>query len=144
MSDRNLRKQPVVNYCDDDDKGAREDRNHVNKGNKRLKTKDAAAVKCTSRCASNTADTVSDLASTNCKLSNKVIDLNKVLLEKNDSLLNMQSLYHGKVVQNIELRTIAGEKSSKINQLQRELKDMKDGQYCEDLINLDDEEEKNF
>lgn len=79
-----------------------------------------------------------DVVATNCNLSNRLIDLNKVVMKKSDDLLKMQELYHNENVKNIKLETIVAEKDNKILQLERTIKDMKESQYCHDLIQLDD------
>lgn len=81
-----------------------------------------------------------DVVSSNCMLANKVVDLNKAIMEKNDELLKTQRMYHDEVIKNMTLKSVLDEKKNKIIQLERKLEEVTESQYCHDLIKFNDSE----
>lgn len=145
MSERVLRTLPAANYCDDDgdtppkrSKSKPRQNNRTAKRRLRLKSvpitdscseiitpKPNQTSKTTKRTlrlrSAPPACSWPEIVSTNCSLSNRLVELNKILLQKSDDLLKSQQKLHNAELTIIELKRFAAEKGNKIQQLERQL-----------------------
>lgn len=86
---------------------------------------------------SQTADSSKDIViALNCKLTNDSLMSKKLLSEKNDLLLKMQLENHRKEVECMSLQTLVADQKKRIEELNKQIEQLRAEQYCSDLIEL--------
>lgn len=157
MSERRLREIVRPNYCEDNSSPSPPKRNkwqnagtvnHPSSSAKRDSSpkgkglENAATTKIErklpARCSiTNENSSVAALVSTNCTLINRFAEQSKDLLKKADSILALQHSLHEEKAKNMKLNAAIIVKDKQIEDLQHQLKAMRDSQYCRDLICFD-------
>lgn len=96
------------------------------------------ARKLPTRCSgTNENGSIATLVSTNCTLINRFAEQSKDLLKRADTIVALQHSLHEEIAKNMKLNAAITEKNKRIEELQQQLKAMKDSQYCGDLISFD-------
>lgn len=85
-------------------------------------------------------DDVTQIVVMNCKLTNEVIKLKNVVLEKNDFIIKLQDKYHQKTVECISLESKLDEAQQLLEELHDAYQGLKAEQFCSDLIKFDDDD----
>lgn len=84
-------------------------------------------------------DEMSEVVILNCKLTNEVLKLKNLVLEKGNDFVKLQEQYHQKMVECISLESSLEEAKKKIEELSNAYETLKSERFCSDLIKFDDD-----
>lgn len=83
-------------------------------------------------------DDMKDIIKLNCKLTNELLGMKKLLTGKNDEFNEMQKQYYEKDIACLKLNTLVSEQAKQIDELKKSVQALMDEKYCNDLIQFDD------
>lgn len=110
-------------------------------GNVRTKRKQKAKSDLTTAHKEND-EPLANIITMNCKLTNEVLSTKKQLAEKCDDLLTMQHNLHEKDIECMILQGKVTELEKQIKELEAMITNMRDQQFCDDLIKFEDTSEQ--
>lgn len=84
-------------------------------------------------------DEMSQVVVLNCKLTNEVLKLKNLVLEKGNDFVKLQEQFHQKMVECISLESSLEEAKKKIDELTNAYETLKSERFCSDLIKFDDD-----
>lgn len=82
---------------------------------------------------------MSKIIALNCKLTNEVLGLKKMLLERNEEFVQMQKNYYESSIENIALKSSLEEAKKNIEDLNELVETLRAERFCGDLIQFDDD-----
>lgn len=88
---------------------------------------------------SDPTNSMAEIVATNCTLSNNMIELTHKLLDKQSDYDKLMIHFFAGKKEKWFLKQKLARRDSKINELERALKDLKESRFCEDLIRINDE-----
>lgn len=90
------------------------------------------------RSEEDSSDEMAKVISLNCKLTNEVLNMKKLLFERTDELIKLQERFHQKDTEYLQLNAMLLKTKKEKDDLSKELNEMKAEQFCSDLIIFDD------
>lgn len=88
---------------------------------------------------SDPTNSMAEIVATNCTLSNNMIELTHKLLDKQSDYDKLMIHFFAEKKEKWFLKQKLARRDSKINELERALKDLKESRFCDDLIRINDE-----
>lgn len=82
-------------------------------------------------------DDMSHVVQLNCKLTNELLKLKNLVLEKTSSFIKLQKEYHHKTLECISLQSLLSEAKKKVETLSNAYDALKAERSCSDLIKFD-------
>lgn len=82
-------------------------------------------------------NTIPRLIALNCKLTTEVLSFKKQLSDKNDALFKIQADCFEKQLEVVNLKNSLSDKNKKLEELEKEIRDLTSQMFCGDLIDFE-------